>query len=161
MVEEEEGRQGALAGALDAGDKGGDRGAQPGHLLGTGRGSVRLPRKKYPHDSMEADRPPTSPQPATSTQAASLRPYCAQGRARGETQGAGGRRPHPTRCCFPSGRLSLASPRDPSPATAGFSCVLSKKQNKKQSPAPESLSPAPQESSECFWFVKRSLVRND
>lgn len=79
----------------------------------------------------------------------------------GRLGGGGGQRPHPTGCCFPSGRLSLASPRDPSPATAGFSCALFKKQNKKQSPAAESLSPAPQESSECFWFVKRSFVRND
>lgn len=157
MVEEEEGRQGALAGALDAGDKGGDGG--PSQAICWGRAGA--PSEKYPHDGMGADRLPTSPQPATSTQAASLRRYCAQGRARGETQGAGGRRPHPTRCCFPSGRLSLASPRDPSPATAGFSCALFKKQNKKQSPAAESLSPAPQESSECFWFVKRSFVRND
>lgn len=67
-----------------------------GTRVGTGRpsqaicwGRAGAPSEKYPHDGMGADRLPTSPQPATSTQAASPRPYCAQGRARGETQGAG------------------------------------------------------------------------
>lgn len=32
-------------------------------LLGTGRGSVKLLRKKYLHDSVGSDPPPTSPQP--------------------------------------------------------------------------------------------------
>lgn len=125
MVEEEEGRQGALAGALDAGDKGGDRGAQPGHLLGTGRGSVRLPRKKYPHDSMEADRPPTSPQPATSTQAASLRRYCAQGRARGETRWWWGAKTPPNRVLLPLGAPLSGFTPGPEPSNSRvFLCTF-------------------------------------
>lgn len=121
MVEEEEGRQGALAGALDAGDKGGDGG--PSQAICWGRAGA--PSEKYPHDGMGADRLPTSPQPATSTQAASLRPYCAQGRARGETQWWWGAKTPPNRVLLPLGAPLSGFTPGPEPSNSRvFLCTF-------------------------------------